>query len=117
MVAEAKGGAMDALEALVLEDIDNLSNIGARLQKEDVMSIVETSFVPYGMETELYKVLGIIESVDTVINPVLGEKLYILKLLCNDVVFDICINSLNLSGEPLPGRRFRGILWLQGRVE
>lgn len=117
MVAEAKGGAMDALEALVLEDIDNLSNIGARLQKEDVMSIVETSFVPYGMETELYKVLGIIKKVDSFINPVLKERIYCLRLICNEMPIDVCINEKNLSGEPLPGRRFRGILWLQGLVK
>ena len=116
-IAEAREGSAEALEKLALDDIDTFTGIGSRLKDEDVLSIVETSFIPFGMETELYKVLGIIESVDTVINPVLGEKLYILKLLCNDVVFDICINSLNLSGEPLPGRRFRGILWLQGRVE
>ncbi len=116
-IAEAKEGSTEALEKLALDDIDTFTGIGSRLKDEDVLSIVETSFIPFGMETELYKVLGIIESVDTVINPVLGEKLYILKLLCNDVIFDICINSINLSGEPLPGRRFRGILWLQGRVE
>ena len=116
-IAEAKEGSTEALEKLALDDIDTFTGIGSRLKDEDVLSIVETSFIPFGMETELYKVLGIIESVDTVINPVLGEKLYILKLLCNDVIFDICINSINLSGERLPGRRFRGILWLQGRVE
>ena len=117
IIAEAREGSAEALEKLALADIDAFSGIGSRLKDEDVLSIVETSFIPYGMETELYKILGIIESVDSFVNPVLEEKLYILKVLCNDIIFDICINSLNLSGEPLPGRRFRGIIWLQGRVK
>jgi len=116
IIAEAREGSPEALEKLALEDIDTFTGIGSRIKDEDVLSIVETSFIPFGMETELYKVLGIIENVESVVNPVLGEKLYLIKLLCNDVVFDVCINSANLSGEPLPGRRFRGILWLQGKV-
>ena len=113
----AKNGSREAIEELALAEIDAFSDINNRINNEDLLSIVETSFVPFGMETELYKVLGIIESVDSFVNPVLDEKIYIMKLLCNDVVFDICVNEANLSGEPLRGRRFRGILWLQGRVE
>ena len=116
MISEAKNGSREALEALAFEEIDNYASIGERVRSEDVFSIVETTFIPYGMETEVYKVLGIIESVDSFVNPVLQEKVYLLKLLCNEVVIDVCINEKNLSGEPLQGRRFRGIIWLQGKV-
>ena len=31
--------------------------------------------------------------------------------------YDICIHADDLLGEPLPGRRFRGNVWMQGKVE
>ena len=116
-IAAAKNGSKEAIEELALEEIDAYSNINNRARNEDLFSIVETSFIPFGMETELYKVLGIIDSVECHTNSVLGEKIYLMKIIVNDVPMDICVNAANLSGEPLRGRRFRGILWLQGRVE
>ena len=44
------------------------------------------------------------------------EKIYALTIETNEIVLDICINQEDLMGEPLPGRRFRGIIWLQGLV-
>ena len=116
-IAAAKNGSKEAIEELALEEIDAYSNINNRARNEDLFSIVETSFIPFGMETELYKVLGIIDSVECHTNSVLGEKIYLMKIIVNDVPMDICVNAANLSGEPLRGRRFRGILWLQGYVE
>ena len=31
--------------------------------------------------------------------------------------FNLMINEKDLEGEPLPGRRFRGVIWLLGEVE
>ena len=36
---------------------------------------------------------------------------------CNGFDFHIAINDEDLLGEPLPGRRFKGEIWLQGMVE
>ena len=37
-------------------------------------------------------------------------------LSCNELVFDVCINQKDLLGEPMPGRRFKGTIWLQGKI-
>ena len=34
----------------------------------------------------------------------------------NELVFDLCINEKDLYGEPAVGRRFKGIIWLQGYI-
>ena len=40
-----------------------------------------------------------------------------LTIECNGLVFDVCMNEKDLMGEPLPGRRFRGNIWMQGMVD
>lgn len=117
MVAEAKNGNTEAIEKLTLAEMNTYSQIGRRIADEDVFSIVETSLIPYGMEAEVYKILGIILEMKLHVNPILKEEVYQLKVKCNGVVFDIAVNKDDLAGEPMVGRRFRGIVWLQGVVE
>ena len=49
-------------------------------------------------------------------NDITGEQIYMMTLNYNDVLFNIAINQMDLEGEPQPGRRFKGTLWLQGRI-
>ena len=44
------------------------------------------------------------------------ERIYELRISCNDLDLDICINKNDLIGEPEVGRRFKGVIWLQGNV-
>ena len=44
------------------------------------------------------------------------EEIYQLHLECNDLLFSVCINSKDLLGEPAVGRRFKGQIWMQGRL-
>ncbi len=39
-----------------------------------------------------------------------------MNIECNDMYFDICINEKDLMGVPEEGRRFKGSIWLQGRI-
>ena len=91
-------------------------NIIIRINKEDVFSIVESYFMPYGMECDRYNVLGEILEVTEARNTWTGEMLYQLTILCNDMQFDVCINQKDLMGVPQEGRRFKGIIWLQGAI-
>ena len=49
-------------------------------------------------------------------NIVTGEEICQLTVDCNDMQFDICINKKDLLGEPEVGRRFKGLIWLQGQL-
>lgn len=116
LLAAARKGDEDAIETLTLEDMDIYSTISKRIQTEDVFSLVDTYFMPYGVECDQYSVLGEITAVRMVTNEMTGEKIYVLTICCNELTFDVCINIIDLFGEPQVGRRFKGVIWLQGMI-
>ena len=116
LIEKAKQGDEQAMESLTLDDIDTYSMISRRIIHEDVFTIVDTYFMPYGMECDKYSILGEILEVAIRINRLTQEELYIMKLSCNELVFDVCINKKDLLGEPMAGRRFKGTVWLQGKI-
>lgn len=117
LIAKARNGDMDALEDLTLDDMDTYSLVTKRIKDEDILTVVETYFMPYGIDNEQYSMLGIIKNIDKISNEISGELVYNLTVLCNDIAFDVIINAIDLEGEPQIGRRFKGIIWLQGQVE
>jgi len=117
LIEEAKQGNQEAMQNLTFDDIDQYAVVSRRIRKEDIYSIVETSFIPYGSESDNYSVLGYITHVEQYQNTYTKEKFYVLALLCNGVEFEICINAADLLGEPKIGRRFRGTVWMQGKIE
>lgn len=116
LVEAARQGSDEAIETLTLDDIDVYANISRQLANSDVYSIVDTCFMPYGAECDLYTIIGEINGVELVKNRFTEEKVYKLGILCNGMPLDICINKEDLFGEPEVGRRFKGTIWLQGRL-
>lgn len=116
LIQAARGGDEEAIESLTLEDMDIYTNISRRIQKADVYSLVDSYFMPYGMECDQYSILGEILEWKTVKNSLTGEEIYIMLVCCNDVNLKVCINSKDLLGEPDVGRRFKGSIWLQGFI-
>lgn len=114
---EAKQGNQDAMQSIAFDDIDQYALLGRRIRNEDLYSIVETSFVPYGSESDNYSILGYITRVEERKNSYTQEEFYLLFIECNEMNFTVCIHKEDLLGEPLPGRRFRGNVWMQGKVE
>ena len=117
LVAKAKSGDMEAYEHLTIDDMDTYSLVLKRIKDEDIFTVVETYFMPYGIDNEKYSILGIITSIKEINNEFSEEIVYNLSVLCNDVELNVAINSYDLQGEPKVGRRFKGIIWLQGQVD
>lgn len=117
LIAEAKKGNQEAIDSLTIDDIDLYAMVSKRIKKEDIYSIVETSFIPYGSESDNYTVLGTIIECREVKNEETKEDLYLMQLECNGLLFEVCINKEDLFGEPMVGRRFRGTIWMQGMVD
>ena len=116
-IAAAKRGDEQAMESLTLEDIDTYTEISHRIIHEDVFSIVDSTFMPCGVECDQYSVIGEIHELSKERNSYTGENIYIMNLECNDVEFTLGINEKHLLGEPMVGRRFKGQIWLQGNVK
>lgn len=116
LLKAAREGDEEAIENLTLEDMDTYSMVSRRIADEDVFSIVSTYFMPYGVECDHYNVLGEILNIEMVENSLTRERVYILTIESHDLIFEVCINQKDLLGEPAVGRRFKGIVWLQGNV-
>ena len=116
LIAAARRGDEEAIETLTLEDMDMYTTISKKIQNEDVFSLVDTYCMPYGVECDQYSILGEIQECNLVINSLTGEEVYLMSVYCNELTFDVCINKLDLYGEPEIGRRFKGIIWLQGFI-
>lgn len=116
LIAAARRGDEDAIETLTLEEMDMYTIISRKIQKEDVFSLVDTYCMPYGVECDQYSILGEIMECRKVKNKYSGEEVYQMSVYCNEVTFDLCINAADLYGEPQTGRRFKGIIWLQGYI-
>lgn len=112
----ARNGDQTAIETLTLDDIDTYSKVTRRLMTEDVFSIVDTYFMPYGAECDMYSIMGEILAVRKRSNIITGTEVYQMKLNVNGLKFDICVPSDSVMGEPEIGRRFKGTIWLQGYI-
>ena len=117
LIAAARSGDEEAMESLTMEDMDMYSMISRRIATDDVFTIVDSYFMPYGIECDQYNVMGEILDMMSFKNILTGEDIYQLTIESNDMQFDICINKKDLLGEPKVGRRFKGILWLQGQLQ
>lgn len=116
LLAAARKGDEEAIETLTLEDMDLYTAISRRIPKEDIFSLVDTYFMPYGVECDQYSVLGEIVDMRLVKNQITGEQIYILTICSNELTFDVAINIIDLFGEPQIGRRFKGNVWMQGFI-
>lgn len=116
MLAQAAEGDQDAINSLTIQDMDTINLVQKRVIEEDLYSVVDTCFMPYGMECDLYSVIGEITSYELTRNRITGEEIYILTLNINDMVFDVCVNKADVTGEVMEGRRFKGNIWLMGKI-
>ncbi|MEG0805972.1 MAG: DUF3881 family protein [Lachnospiraceae bacterium] len=117
LIEAARDGDEDAIESLTLEDIDTYSMLSRRILREDILTIVDTYFMPYGIESDQYSIMGEIMDFSTTLNTVTGEEVCAMTISCNHLSLDVCINKSQLLGEPSIGRRFKGIIWMQGIVK
>lgn len=112
----AREGDPNAMESLTLDDIDTYTEVSVRLQTEDVYTIIDTYFMPYGAECDKYAILGEIINMSIIENKISRECVYILTLEVNGLEFDVSVPVDGVIGEPEIGRRFKADIWLQGYI-
>ena len=110
-------GNQEAIDYFAHDEMFTYESIAKRVKKEDVLSIIDTSIMPCGVECDHYAVIGNILNVSEEKNSYSDEIVYNLLIETYDLMINIGINKIDLEGEPLPGRRFKGEIWLQGYVK
>ncbi len=114
LIEAARRGDESAMESLNNEDMAVFSSINKRMMKEDIYSIVDSCFMPQGIECEIYEAIGEILEISTRFNLLSGEQVWDFLVLVNDLPLHVVINQADLQGEPQVGRRFKGTIWMQG---
>ena len=117
MIRAAQNGDAEAMESLTIEEFDTYSMLIDRIEREDIYTIVNSFFMPKGIANDRYSVMGVIEKCCGMKNIFTGEETQFLRVRCNGIPVDICINRRDLMGEPAEGRRFKGDIWLQGEID
>ncbi len=113
----ARNGDMDAIDTLTETDMNLMSEVTKRMETEDLYTVVESAFMPTGVECDQYSILGEIAGIRVKSNVYTQENVVDLRLKCNDTVFHVGINESDLVGVPAVGRRFKGRVWMQGEME
>lgn len=116
LLEAAKNGDEDAMETLTIEDIDLYSQASRRVMKEDLYSIIDSCFMPCGVECDQYSIIGEILNIEEKKNQITDEEVYDFTLECSDLIFHVGIAKKDLVGTPQLGRRFKGQIWMQGIV-
>ena len=75
LIVAARRGDEDAIESLTLEDMDTYTTISRKILKEDIFSLVDTYFMPYGIECDQYSVLGEILDFKLISNTITKEEI------------------------------------------
>ncbi len=117
LVKAARLGDQNAIEKITLQEMDTYAMISRRLHKEDILSIASTYIMPNGIECDKYTILGDIVGYRNYINRETMEMIHCLAVECNGIKMDVVINERDLLGEPLIGRRFKGDVWMQGKLK
>ena len=114
MIEEARGGNAEAMETLTIEEMNLYNMVNRRIAREDLYSVVDSFFMPNGLECYQYALMGDITEMETWKNEETGEEGYYLMVETNDMPVLISIQKDDLLGEPAEGRRFKGNVWIQG---
>lgn len=114
LMEAARRGDQNAVEDLTVRDMNLYNRVSSQAHKKDLYSIIETFFMPCGVECDQYSVMGYITDCRKTRNKISGEELYIMDILCNDLPIHLMMNCEDLLGEPKAGYRFKGDIWLQG---
>ena len=117
LISEAKKGNQAAIDNLTIKEIDAYERVNKRTKNEDIYTIVDNSFYPCGHENDCYSMIGTIRRIYEETNAFSNEEVYRFIIECNHILFSVCINKNDLYGIPSVGARFKGDIWLQGRVD
>ena len=116
LIEAAKLGDEAAIDTLSTDDLITYTTLNTRIQNEDLYSIVDTLFMPFGMETDMYSIIGNILDISQEENSITGESVLLLKIESSDIIFTVAIKKDDLQGEARIGRRFKGNVWLNGKI-
>ncbi len=117
LLQEARSGDEDAMEELTNQEMETIGVVNQRIFQDDLYSVIDSFFMPYGVECDQYMLMGEILKVEELTNALTGERFYRISVRANDIEVTVGVLAADLVGAPKPGRRIKCQVWLQGTVE
>lgn len=111
--AEEKNDA-EALGQIAQEQIRHFERVMKRLRDTDIFSVVDNFFMPHGMESDRYYVLGTILSRALIVNERTKERYYRMIVESAGMEYAVAVNEKDLQGVPEAGLRLKGHGLLMG---
>ena len=116
LIQEAHQGNSAAIDAITRNEVHHFHHIMERLHRTDVYTVVESFFMPHGMESERYYLMGRIASCMRIVNELTGEAFYRMNVEVNDMNVCVAIAENDLYGEPHAGDRLKCHVWSLGEL-
>jgi len=104
-------------EEVARQDLRQYDLLMQRLETTDVYTVVDTFFMPHGMESDRYYLLGKILSCQLLTNMFSGEPFYRMLIEANDMTLSLSIHKDDLLGVPEVGCRIKCMAWLTGEMK
>jgi len=118
LVDRAQNGDDEAFEQLTSDEMKMYQRVNHRVWESDLYSVVDSFFMPSGMECDQYCVMGQITDIEEHVNSVTGNRFYRFNVKTNnDMRIGITVAASDVIGEPKTGRRIKCDVWLQGEIE
>lgn len=117
LLQEARSGDEDAMEELTNQEMETISVVNQRIFQDDLYSVIDSFFMPYGVECDQYMLLGEILHVEKLVNALTKECFYRILVRANDIEVTVGVLAADLVGAPETGRRIKCQVWLQGTVD
>ena len=107
-------GDLEAVGRLAREEMLRFGRAIQRIRETDVLTVVESFFMPYGMESYSYYFLGDILSSALILNEITKERFYRMVVSVNGVEFTAAVSENDLQGVPAAGLRLKAKGMLMG---
>ena len=109
-------GDLEAVGRLAREEMMRFGRAVQRIHETDILTVVESFFMPYGMESYSYYFLGDILSSALILNEITKERFYRMVVSVNGVEFTAAVHENDLQGVPAAGMRLRAKGMLMGEL-
>ncbi len=117
LLEDAHMGDPKAMESLAKQEMQRYERVMSRLRDTDVYTLVNSFFMPHGMESDQYYFMGRIVSKQLLENSLTKEKFYRMIVESNGMELTVAINEEDLTGTPEIGCRIKCHAWLMGELK
>lgn len=115
--SDGRNGSEEDFEAFAQSEMSRIHDIMSRARNTDILTLVESFFMPHGMASDQYYLMGEIKAQARIENELTREHFYRILLETNGMELTVAVNERDLLGVPEVGCRLKCHVWLMGDLK